>query len=312
MSDYAFYLNRARESAGLVSQLEAALSRDPADRGLRVTLRSAVRMAERTERELYDVAHAEQVDLVRYRLVRQVMEAFGVHSVSKSLELFQETVSYVYAAVTGQPRVRANLSKADKRDSELLFGYSYAGSLGVVLLAPSQRGLFVTKFDDVVKTINEVFDISNNDELRDAARKIGPAAVRKIYEWSEANYDAGYDLDLRWTNANAVESGRYLETRQFGRLTELISATSDVEETRARITGTLVGFDSVYRTFHLVEPDGESFKGQLTLDFPQRRETIVNKTYEATILSEVVTKFSTGEQTTKHRLAELRQIDGME
>ena len=60
-------------------------------------------MAERAEREHYEVAHAEQVDLVRYRLVRHALQNFGVHGVSRSLELFQATVSYVYAAVTGQP-----------------------------------------------------------------------------------------------------------------------------------------------------------------------------------------------------------------
>ncbi len=305
MSDYAFFLNRAREAAALVSQLEVAFARDPSDRALRVTLSSALRMAERTEQELYSIASAEQVDLIRYRLVHHVTEAFGIHGVSRSLELFQESVSYIYEAVTGQPRVRAGLTRAAKQDSELLFGYSYAGSLGMVLLAPSSRGLFVTKFDDVIQTINSIFDIADNYELRDAAKKIGPAAVRKLYEWSQANYEEGYDLDLRWTNASAVESGRYLETKQFGRLANLISLTSDVKKKTHATTGILVGFDSVYKTFHFVEPDGESYKGQLGKDFPMHQDWTVNRRYEALILSEVMTKFSTGEETTKFQLSSL-------
>ncbi len=255
MSDYAFFLSRAREAAGLVSQLEAAFARNPDDRGLRLTLKTAVRLAERAEKELYEIAATEQVDLVRYRLVRHISDTFAVQGVSRSLELFQEAVSYIYEAVTGQPRRRAGLTRAAKKDSELLFGYSYAGSLGVVLLAPSSRGLFATKFDDVVQTINDVFDINDNLELRDAAKKIGPAAVRKLFEWSEANYAEGYDLDLRWTKSNSVESGRYLESKQFGQLANLISLTSDVEEKSVTTRGLLVGFDSVFKTFHFVEPN---------------------------------------------------------
>jgi hypothetical protein len=191
----------------------------------------------------------------------------------------------------------------------LHFGYSYAGSLGVVLLAPSSRDLFATKFDDVVKTINDVFDIRDNFALRDAAKKIGPAAVRKLFEWSEANYIEGYDLDLRWTKSDSIEAGRYLESEQFGRLANLISLTSDVEEKSIKIRGILVGFDSVFKTFHLVVPEGESFKGQIDKDFPTYQDWTVNRRYEAVIHSEVTTRFSTGEETTKHRLAFLKPVE---
>ena len=133
--------------------------------------------------------------------------------------------------------------------------------------------------------------------------------MRKIYEWSEANHDAGYDLDLRWTNANALESGRYVEAKQFGKLAELISLTSDSISKPIQTTGTLVGFDSVYKTFHLVEPNGESFKGQLAKDFPMHRDWTINRRYEALIQSDVATKFSTGEETARYSLSSLRPLD---
>ena len=305
MSDYVFYLDSAREAAALVSRLEEVFSRNPSDRAMRLTLRSAQRMAERTERELYEVARHDQVDVIRYRLVKPREQRFALEGVSKSLELFQEAVSYIYQAISGHPRMRASMSKADKRDSELLFGYSYAGSLGIVLLVPGQQDLFRNKLDDVVQTIQGVFDIVSNDELRDTAKKIGRAAVRKIYEWSEANYEAGYDLDLRWTSANALETGRYLETRQFGSLANMISITSEVEKTTLRRSGTLVGFDAVLRRFHLVEPDGDSFKGALADGFPTHRDWTINHRYDAVMVSETTTKFATGEESTQLRLSSL-------
>jgi hypothetical protein len=308
MSDYAFFLNRAREAAGVAAQLEAAFARDPSDRGLRLSLRTAVRLAERAEQELYEVAATEQVDVVRYRLVRHISDTYAVHGVSRSLELFQESVSYIYEAIIGQPRIRAGLSREAKKDSELQFAYSYAGSLGIVLLAPSSRGLFTTKFDEVVGTINHVFEINDHFELRDAAKKIGPAAVRKLFEWSSTNFSEGYDLDLRWTNCNSVESGRYLAAKEFGALADLISLTSDVKEKTFVSVGLLVGFDSVFKTFHFVEPDGESYKGHIANEFPNQHDWTVNRRYTAVLTSEVTTRFSTGEETTKYRLASLKPV----
>ena len=308
MSHYAFSLNRAREAAGLVSRLEERLAHNPRDISLRMTLSSAVRMAERMERELYEIAATEQVDLCRYRLVRHAGgDNFALQSVSRSLEAFQDTVSYVYEAITGKPRKRAGLTRDARRETAMQFGYSYAGSLGVVLLAPSQKGLFSTKFDDVVKTINQVFEIQNNDELRDAAKVMGPAAINKIYEWAAVNEEAGYDLDLRWTNSNSIEAGRYVDARQFGKLASLISLTSESEKKPIRTNGVLVGFDSVFKTFHLVEPDGESYRGSLADDFPMHQDWVVNRTYGASIVEENTTKFSTGEESKKYRLSSLRE-----
>jgi hypothetical protein len=309
MSQYAFSLERARAAAAMVSGLEDRLAHNPDDLALRISLSSAVRMAERMERELYEVAASEQVDLCRYRLVRHTGPGFALSGVSRSLAAFQETVSYVYEALAGRPLKRAALTDNALRRSELLFGYSFAGSLGVVLLAPSERRLFDTKFDDVVKTIGEVFDTESNDELRDVAHTIGRAAVNKVFEWASANAEAGYDLDLRWTNSNSVEMGRYVQARQFGKLASLISLTSEVEHTQIRTEGVLVGFDSVFKTFHLVEPDGESYKGGLADEFPLRKDWTINRTYGAAIVKDDTTKFSTGETATKYRLVELRPME---
>ena len=264
-------------------------------------------MARRAEQELYDVASAEQVDICRYRLVSHRLGGYGLTSLSRSLEMFQEAVSYVYAAVGGSGAVKpkGRLAREDRKESELMFGYSYAGSLGVVLLAPSERSLFAMRFDDVVTTIGEVFDIQTSNELREAARMIGAPAISKLFGWARANHEAGYDLDLHWTKSNQVEAGRHLEVRDFGRLVELISATSDLEELLIRVYGTLVGFNSVYATFHIVEPDGESYKGRLADDFPTHQDWTVNKRYAATIKSEVTTRFSTDEQTSRFTLLSL-------
>jgi hypothetical protein len=85
--------------------------------------------------------------------------------------------------------------------------------------------------------------------------------------------------------------------------------TSEVEHTQIRTEGVLVGFDSVFKTFHLVEPDGESYKGGLADEFPLRKDWTINRTYGAAIVKDDTTKFSTGETATKYRLVELRPME---
>jgi hypothetical protein len=298
-----------RQAAGMVSRLEAAVAQSPTDRSLKLNLASATKMAERAEAELSEVALRDQVDIVNYRLVRRTSSDFIVRGVSRSLELFQETVTLIYDALTGRPKARARVRSESHSESQMLFGWSYEGSLGIVLLAPSEKGLFRTRFDDVATAITQVFDIGNSYELKDAAARVGTAAVRKLYEWAETNASEGYDLDLRWRNAAAIEYGRYVDTSQFGRLAKLISETSEVEERRSVLTGALVGFDSVHRSFHFVVPGGDAYKGHLAKDFPQRREHTVNRSYEATIVSSTTTRFSTGEEAVRHYLTELKPVE---
>ena len=85
--------------------------------------------------------------------------------------------SQIYDAMTRGPRDRAGVPPERRQETALEFGYSFSGSLGVVLVMPGQLSLFEGKFDRTLDAINQMFEIQDDDHLRDAARNIGRAAI---------------------------------------------------------------------------------------------------------------------------------------
>jgi hypothetical protein len=308
MSEYGFYLDRARKASEMVSEMEAAVVRNPTDRGFRANLASALKLVARTEDELLSVAQREQVDVCRYRLVPVVVNEFAVRGVSRSLDTFQEMFSHIYDALIRGPRSRAGLPPERRQETTLEFGYTFSGSLGVVLVMPGQMSLFEAKFDRVLDTINLVFDIQDDEGLRNEAKKIGRAAIQKVFEWSQANTGAGFEIDLRWVTPGSLEKGRYIERKQFSRVAAIIERTIDSDITPFAATGTLVGINSKIGTFHFVVPDGDSYKGYLEDGFPATKEWAINHVYDAVIVTETTIRFATGEESRRYRLRSLNPL----
>ena len=307
MSVYGSYLERARAASSMLSSMEMAAGRRPADLGLRLNVLSARKIAERAERELEQISAREHIDICRYRMVVSGRDSFSVKGVSRSLDTFQEMFTFVYDAIEDAPKNIARLPRDRRSETALEFGYTFAGSLGVVLVAPGQLSLFGGgKFDDALDAINAMFDISAEDGMRDAARRLGKAAIQKVFEWSNANFGEGFDVDLKWLTPSSLQKGRYVPWIEFERVVGLIGRTSDKITTDFSTHGTLVGFSSVARTFHFVVPDGDSFKGQLAEAFPADQEWTINHPYAADLSSERTTTLATGDDVNRYRLHGLR------
>jgi hypothetical protein len=309
MSEYGFYLERARTTQAMLATMESAARRRPSDLALRINVASARKIADRAEQELEAVVIGEQIDLCRYRLIAPENGLFSVRGVSHSLGAFQDVFTFVYDALTDAPKQIARLARARHDETSLEFGYTFEGSLGVVLMAPRHLSLFgAGKFDDSIDAINAIFDISDEDELRDVAKRIGRAAVQKVFEWSNINFGEGFSVDLKWLSPSTIQKGRYLEWKQFERIAGLIGRTSDSEVRTITSRGVLVGFSSVAKTFHFVEPEGEAYRGQLSETFPVTREWTINRSYTAEIELEQKTNLATGDDIIRYRLRHLREM----
>jgi hypothetical protein len=311
MSDYGFYLERARKAHAALAALEVAAARRPTDRGMRLNVASAMKLAERADKELEDVAVSEQIDVCRYRLDVLENGDYLVRGVSRSLNAFQDVFTFVYDALVDSPKNIARLSRDRYDETAFGFGYTFAGSLGVLLIAPGSLSLFGEgRFDKTLDEINAVFDVTHESGLREAAKRIGKAGIQKVYEWSSVNFSERFSVDLKWLTPSTLHKGRYLSWREFERMTSLIGRTSDRETTSFSTTGVLVGFSSVGKTFHFVEPDGEAYRGQLSEAFPYSQEWTVNRSYFAEIEFEKVTRLATGEDVKRYRLHSLKETQG--
>lgn len=76
-------------------------------------------------------------------------------------------------------------------------------------------------------------------------------------------------------------------------IVELIEETSDTVTTRIESIGTLVGIDVKAGSFHLVEPNGQDFRGNLSPIFDRNRIIPVNQRYRAYITQTSTTVYAT-------------------
>src|SRR5205823_5004501 len=129
------------------------------------------------------------------------------------------------------------------------FAYSFPGSLGIVLTVQDRPDLFKGRFDETIAAFHEITSIEDEHDVRDMAKTLGDAVVKKIFDWSTANYNAGYSVDVTWTGRLGTHIGGLVPRARLGRLIDVIARTSDVERKRIRARGSLVMIDVRRRRF---------------------------------------------------------------
>ncbi len=305
MSDIGFYVSRARQAYSRVSAISEELAKNPSDMALRASLASAERLAARADIDALDMSREKHIDVVRYRLIERTRHDFRVNDVTQSLLAFQDLLSHTYLALTAGPRTRAGLT-VDARDKTTLnFGWTFPGSLGVVLLAPSEHRLFEGRFDDTVAAMRDLVNSRDRDEVKDAGKVLGPAVVYKAFDWAKANTKGDFDLDLQWRLSEDRMVGGVIEKRTFEHFVDAVVTTNDVDTAPISTRGVLVGINSRTKSFHFVEPEGESYRGKLDDAFPSQHEWAINHAYDAEIVAQTTLEYATNEERTIYRLKNL-------
>lgn len=284
MSDYAFVVERARKAFSSVARLEDALSREPHRIDLQVSLAAIKKRAARAQEEMYSLAAMNHVELCNYRLLPERADRYPVRSVSKSLLSYQDLFSQVHDAIkNGVPKMRAHIGRDALSESLLELGYFYEGSLGVLMLAASERDFYEGRLDRSISSLYDVIHISDQDEVRDVAKTLGAAVVRRVYDWSESTTEGGFAADVRWNRSDGRQLGEVVNLARLERIIAIIKDTSDEQKRVFDSVGMLVGGDLMSSTFHFVEPDGESRKGHLDREFDRLTRMELGKSYSASI-----------------------------
>lgn len=294
MSDIAFAVERVREAFAMISQLEAALARDPFDKGLQMNLAATRKMALRSEEELLSFSGRQKIEVCKYRLVPETAEGFAVSAVSQSMGGYQSLFSQIYDAKKNGGKANAVIGREALSESELEFGYSYSGSLGMVLLTKGtgSQDMFGGTFNASIDALFEVLSIEKQSDVRRIAAELGLAVVKRLHAWSNANRKAGFAADVRWTRADGRQQGQVVDSDAMTAMVELIDATSDEVIEKKNVVGQLVGVDLKARTFHVIGPGGISYRGALAADFPAEESIVVGRPYNCVLVETSVTKYA--------------------
>lgn len=309
MSDYASAASKARRAHASVARAESALSREPDSQALQIKLAARARLAQRSRDILQGVAIENHVELCNYRLVAEPGRKFALPHISKSLLEYQYTFSQIYDALKNGAKQRTRIGNEAWNESLLEFGYSYSGSLGVVLLAPSERDFFEGTYDQAIDALFEVLDIDSQDTVKDIAKSLGEAVIKRVHDWSKANVDGGFDVDVRWSRSDGKQRGQLVSVSHMEKIVEIISATSDDKVEDVDISGTLVGIDVLAGNFHFAVPDGDEYRGGLDDDFSRSQVVSVPGRYVARMTKTTKVVYSTNKEETRFKLKSL-QPDG--
>jgi hypothetical protein len=306
MSAIDSLLERIRAAHAAIAEVENVAARHPGDVAVLANLGALKRSAAQLEESWEHECRTTQVEICRYRLFSGTDKVrYDLKDVASSLLIFQELFSSIYDALKNGPKKRARHSGDLVSETAFEFGFSYAGSLGVALMVDSESMLFGSRYDDTIETFLQATGIENEYDVRDMAKTLGDVVVKKVYDWSRVNFNAGYGVDVGWINSKGLRRGALTDRQRLAKIVSLIGRTSDVELRKFRIRGVLVGFDSKSGRFRFVEHDGPDYSGTLSINFPSLQEWTVNANYIAEIEASSVTHYATQETRNSYALERL-------
>jgi hypothetical protein len=283
MSDYASVVERTRKAFASVARLEAELARAPENVGLQLNLSAMNKLANQSQQQLLALSEVNHVEVCNYRLVPEGGETYALPFVSQSLLSFQYLFSQIHDAFKNGPKPYATYGQEAFNESLMEFAYTYSGSLGVVLLAQSHKDFFSGNLDKSIEALFQVIDIDSRDTVRDVAKTLGNAVVKRVHDWSQANIRGGFAADVRFNRSDGRHLGEVIERRRLENIVAIIEATSDEKTEENQVTGILVGGDIQSGSFHFVVPNGGDYRGKLAKDFSQDTEMTLGKRYAARI-----------------------------
>ncbi len=306
MLDFASAVKRSANYKARLAALERASAASPDDRGLRITLASAKRSADRAEKELFDVAQRSDVEICRYKVAKTDEQLYSASRFADSLTAYQDLFTALYDFVKNGPKTTASYTRDIRESSALNIGYTYPGSLGVLLtVAGEDRDLFGHgELDRVVAQLVRLSEIDSINDVKSIADELGLNVVRRTSNWAKQNWAAGYSVDVQWTHSNAHIRGEFIQRDRFLKIQSLIEQTSDVETDKLEVIGTLGTYSILSDIFAVLTPNGDTYRGKLSDEF-DRREYKIPAQYRATMQVERSTKYATETTTETYFLLSL-------
>lgn len=310
-------MSRLRAILDDISNVEATIAQierdaDPdtlfADK---LMLQSLEKRREILTTELADATKEGFVEVCDYRLIPDSGQSYALSAVTGALGDFQELVTTVYdAIVSGKPKERAKFDADVVEKTRFDWGFSYAGSIGVALVIENDRLLAVESNLD--RAIGAVFDLLKVDSVagvHEAATQYGTATVRKLHTLSKTHRDYGLSAEIKWVRDRETKNQVLTQPQEFSDLCSAIEARGDKKSEPVTITGLLVSWNTVGRTFILVPPEAEPIKGSFSKDFDASIERNVPHRHQASLTKLTVYNFVSGDEETSWVLDSIEKLN---
>jgi hypothetical protein len=307
MSALLNLIAKLRDNGALISELEKELAKNRASRAIELELISLHQHKRKLETQLEEIAANELIDICDYRVI-PASDYFPISALASILKQFQDLFTTVFDAIKSGPKKMARVSAEIAKESEFGFGYTYSGSLGIKLTIPNTRLIGVAPaVDQCFENVLKLTQARTSEQIVEFSHTLGVASIRKLFAWSDNLQKLDTSAEIKWQKGKQVMNSVVVQPPQLRELCGIIKAKSKEELEKHDLTGTLVGLDTLLRTFHISFPEGEDMKGSLSKDFSNDPHAEIDTIYSAKITKKITTHFSTEEEDCKYELLSLNK-----
>ncbi len=295
-----------------IAEINKAMADDPNSVSLLTMAKSLKKQYQNLETDFINEANNIGIDVCSYRVFNE-NNSPSIKGLSSVLNDFQNLVSVVYDAIkTAIPKARARISAEIEAETEFKFGYTFPGSVGVVLTIPNQRFLIGESFlDESLKTISEMVNVRDSFEVLKYSNQLGAASVRALYKWAYDHAESGLGVDMEWRRQKMIHTHLFAQKPEFERLYQTINFTSDEKISEDTVYANFVGIDVDRRSFHIKLDTGEEIKGALSesVNISEKQTIELPKRYIAHIRKTQKILYSTEEEKTYYNLLSLEPLE---
>lgn len=287
-----------------VTQRDMAAS--PDSLAVSMTADSLEKRRRKLEEQFLAAADGLGVDVCNYRLFKDGEQPLAV-AIADAIRSFQSLVSIVYSAIAGgAPKQRASVSAEVIAETSFGFGYTYPGSVGMVLTLPNERLLFGgSRLDDAMHAIFDMARAESASAIAEFAATLGPAPVREMYKWSDLHARRGLGADIEWRREMEVRAELVLQPPEIVHLRDTIGEVGDAKEEELKLGARLVGIDLAQSTFHLQVEGADDIRGRLAEGGATIDPTMVPALYSVALIRRTQTQYSTDEDRVTYELLRL-------
>lgn len=294
MSELLDIQEKLRDTSAAIAQFEQAIAQEPSSASAAAMLQSFEKRRNVLEEEFQRTAKRVGTDACSYRFFSDFVRP-TVTPLCAALSDFQTLYSVVYDAIKSGPKKQSRKLPPDVVDeSSFFFGYTFSGSVGVVLMFDNEkRELFESSLDDAMQAVFELASARSSADILERGRRLGVSAVRAVHKWASAHAASALGADIEWKKGHEVVSRLLMQVPDLAHLAGIISDTSEVIEETIEFVGRLAGADVDQRRFHLQLDDGTDIKGGFSDMVPADRTFEVGMTHAVTLRKKVRVYYST-------------------
>jgi len=290
MSELTDTLENLHDTQARMALLRQQIGQYPDRKSLLITLQSLENRHSQLEQAFAESVERSGLDLCSYRLFQKKHFRPFISAIGHALVDFQRLVSVVYDSIKSGPKYKTKLAPDVIEETAFSFGYSFAGSLGIVMTAQNETFMLEeigSRLDESIRGILDMARCESSDQVAFYSKKFGASSIRQMQRWAKTHIDQDMGADIEWRRGNAVRQELIIEPPRFVSLVLAISETSDEETILIHVTATLIAMDAKTHSFKLEAEEIGVVAGKAseyvatmanTVELPKRYEAELRKT----------------------------------